>query len=68
MHSHSFLGVLMRVEKMRCQRTGVREGAPVLDHARFTAGIIGLYDAVLSEPTLEKMLCLIEEIRKQEKS
>ena len=67
-HGHSFLGVLMRTEKMRCQRTQVRERIPALDHARFIVGIIGLYEAVPSEPVPQRMLRLIEEIRKQEKS
>jgi hypothetical protein len=43
------------------------EGTPVLDHARFTAGIIDLYEAVLSEPVPQRMLRLIEEIGKQER-
>jgi hypothetical protein len=65
-HSHSFLNVLMRAGKMRGQRIEVRERVPALDHARFKAGIIGLYEAVLSEPIPEKMLRLVEEIGQQE--
>jgi hypothetical protein len=37
-----------------------------LDHARFTTGIIGLYEAVLSEPVPKRMRRLIEEIGMQE--
>jgi hypothetical protein len=65
-HSHSFFCVLMRAEKMKCQSIKARKRVPVLDHARFTAGIIGLYETVLSEPVPERMLRLIEEIGKQE--
>ena len=67
-HSHSFFCVLMRAEKMRGQSSRAAKPAPVLDHARFTAGVIGLYETVLSEPVPERMLRLIEAIRKQEKS
>jgi hypothetical protein len=52
---------------MTRQRAGARKHIPVLDHARFTAGIISLYETVLSEPIPEKMLRLIEEIGKQER-
>jgi len=38
-----------------------------LDEARFTAGIVQFYEAVLSEPVPGKMLRLIEEIVKRER-
>jgi hypothetical protein len=38
-----------------------------LDEARFTAGIVRFYEAVLNEPIPEKMLRLIEEIAKRER-
>ena len=59
-------GVLIGTREMRRQSTGAGKLAPVLDHARFTAGIISLYEAVLSEPVPKRMLRLIEEIGKQE--
>jgi hypothetical protein len=65
-HSHAFPSVLMRVENMKRQRARAREWVPALDPARFTAGMIGLYEAVLSEPVPESMLRLIKEIEKQE--
>jgi hypothetical protein len=42
-------------------------GRAVLDEARFTAGIVRFYEAVLNEPVPEKMLRLIEEIAKRER-
>jgi hypothetical protein len=41
---------------------------PVVDDARFSAGIVGLYTALLKEPIPEKMLRLIDAIANQEKS
>jgi hypothetical protein len=38
-----------------------------LDEARFTAGIVQLYETVLKEPIPEKMLRLIAEIAKRER-
>ena len=38
-----------------------------LDQARFTAGIVRFYEAVLKEPVPEKMLSLVEEIAKRER-
>ena len=38
------------------------------DEARFTAGVVRFYEAVLKEPIPEKMLRLIEEIAKQERN
>jgi hypothetical protein len=66
-HSHSFLGVPMRAEKMTRLSADVRKQMPDLDPARFTAGLIGLYEAVLSEPVPQRMLRLIEEIGRQER-
>ncbi|MGO9459258.1 MAG: hypothetical protein ACLP1W_03880 [Rhodomicrobium sp.] len=40
---------------------------PGPDEARFTAGIVRFYEAVLKEPIPEKMLRLIDEIAKQER-
>jgi hypothetical protein len=66
-HSRPLQGVLIEAGKMRRQKDEAGTQAPVLDHARFTAGIIGLYEAVLSEPVPQTMLRLIEEIGKQER-
>ncbi|SRR5258706_11804223 len=38
-----------------------------LDEARFTAGVVKLYEAVLKEPIPEEMLRLISQIGKQER-
>lgn len=38
-----------------------------LDEARFTAGIVQFYEAVLKEPVPAKMLRLVEEIAKRER-
>ncbi len=38
-----------------------------LDEARFTAGIVQFYEAVLKEPIPQKMLRLVEEIAKRER-
>ena len=40
---------------------------PGFDEARFTAGIVRFYEAVLREPIPEKMLRLLDEIGKQER-
>ena len=37
------------------------------DDARFTAGVVRFYEAILKEPIPEKMLRLIEEIAMQER-
>jgi hypothetical protein len=66
MHSHAFPSVLIRVGQLNCQREQARKRGPVLDHTRFTAGIVGLYEAVLSEPLPLRMLRLIEQIGTQE--
>jgi hypothetical protein len=65
-HSSPFYGVLMDTEKMKCQKAGAKKPAFVLDHARFNAGIINLYETVLSEPVPKRMLRLVEEIGKRE--
>jgi len=38
-----------------------------LDRARFNAGIVRFYEAILNEPIPEKMLRLVKEIAKREK-
>lgn len=42
------------------------EGAP-WDDARFTAGVVKLYEALLKEPIPEEMLKLVDQIGKQER-
>jgi len=59
-HSHAFPSVLMRM-------AGAKKPAPVLDPARFTAGLIRLYETVLLEPVPVGILHLLGEIAKQEK-
>ena len=54
------------------ERGGKRRAKPPakgaeLDEARFTAGIVQLYETVLKEPIPGKMLRLIEEIAKRER-
>ncbi len=39
-----------------------------LDDARFTAGVVKLYEALLKEPIPERMLRLVEELGKQERT
>jgi hypothetical protein len=51
--------------KARESPPGKRNPGP--DEARFTAGIVRFYEAVLKEPVPEKMLRLIDEIAKQER-
>jgi hypothetical protein len=41
--------------------------SPEPDDARFTAGVVKLYEALLKEPIPEKMLRLVEELSKQER-
>jgi len=41
---------------------------PLFDDARFTAGVVKLYEALLKEPIPEEMLRLVDEIGKQEPS
>jgi len=64
-HSSALLAAIIDDKGMSRQGAGRRTF--VLDHARFTAGIVGLYEAVLNEPIPERMLRLIEEIGKQER-
>jgi hypothetical protein len=60
-------GHIIDSERIKRQRAAARRRPQVLDHARFTAGIISLYEAVLNEPIPENMFRLIEEIGKQER-
>ena len=39
----------------------------VLDNARFAAGVVKLYEALLKEPVPEEMLRLVKEIGEQER-
>lgn len=49
----------------KCQPpAGLKAG---LDEARFTAGIVQFYEALLKEPVPEKMLRLVEQIAKRER-
>jgi hypothetical protein len=41
-------------------------GRAALDEARFSAGIVRFYEAVLNEPVPERMLRLVDEIAKRE--
>jgi hypothetical protein len=51
----------------RKRRAGAASAKGGLDEARFTAGIVRFYEAVLNEPIPEKMLSLIGEIAKRER-
>lgn len=46
---------------------GTAEQAPAFDRARFSAGVVRFYEAVLKEPVPGKMLRLIEEIAMRER-
>jgi hypothetical protein len=66
-HSDPLLANIIGTGTMNRQGDGGGRRTPVLDHARFAAGIVGLYETILSEPIPEKMLRLIEEIGKRER-
>jgi hypothetical protein len=66
-HSTPLLADIIDAATMNRQRARARRRAAGLDHARFTTGIVSLYESVLSEPIPEKMLRLVEEIGKQER-
>ena len=53
--------------RRRRRRAGAAAAKGGLDEARFTAGIVRFYEAVLNEPIPEKMLSLIGEIAKRER-
>jgi hypothetical protein len=61
------IGDIIDGKSMERQGDRARNRPHVLDHARFNAGIVGLYEAVLNEPIPEKMLRLIAELGKQER-
>jgi len=61
----SLTGLLEKKKNRKPDSLG-REGEPKLDQARFTAGIVRFYEALLKEPIPEKMLRLIEEIAMRE--
>ncbi len=44
-----------------------QDGGAALDDARFTAGVVKLYEALLKEPVPEEMLRLIDKLGKQER-
>jgi hypothetical protein len=66
-HGGHFLEDIIATGSMNSQRAETKGRTVVLDNARFTAGVVGLYEAILSEPIPDKMLRLIEEIGKQER-
>ncbi len=49
---------------------GILDGASnaAIDDARFSAGVVKLYEALLKEPIPEEMLRLVEELSKQERT
>ncbi len=53
--------------RRRRGRPAAANPAGGLDEARFTAGIVRFYEAVLKEPIPAKMLRLVEEIAKRER-
>jgi hypothetical protein len=53
-----------REGRRRANAANAKDG---LDEARFAAGIVRLYEAVLNEPVPEKMLRLVGEIAKRER-
>lgn len=46
------------------QGGGAKEG---FDFARFTSGVVGVYDAFLKEPIPEEMLRLVRELNRKER-
>jgi hypothetical protein len=62
----SLSGLLDGNEKKPGEKAAGRR-APDLDQARFSAGVVLFYEAVLKEPIPEKMLRLIAEIGKRER-
>ncbi len=44
-----------------------QDGGAALDDARFTAGVVKLYEALLKEPVPAEMLRLIDQLGKQER-
>ncbi len=61
----SLSGDFLDGSKLKAERAMDGRSAGVED-ARFTAGVVSFYEAVLKEPIPEKMLRLIKEIAKQE--
>ncbi|MGO9544026.1 MAG: hypothetical protein ACLPPF_04440 [Rhodomicrobium sp.] len=59
-------GILSGAEK-GARDTARDEAVPALDRARFTAGVVRFYEAILKEPIPEKMLRLIDELEKRER-
>ncbi len=72
-NAHAFPGKSGKDEdRASCRRgdeTGGGDAAPraPLDDARFAAGVVKLYEALLKEPIPEDMLRLVEKIGKQER-
>ncbi|MFZ1108242.1 MAG: hypothetical protein WAN43_07845 [Rhodomicrobium sp.] len=58
---------LPRENALNAHRTGDGPPNADLDEARFTAGVVKLYEALLKEPIPEEMLRLVEELSKQER-
>jgi hypothetical protein len=52
---------------LNSHRTGDSLPNPELDEARFSAGVVKLYEALLKEPIPEEMLRLVEKLSKQER-
>jgi hypothetical protein len=46
---------------------GVAAAGGALDEARFTAGVVKLYEALLKEPIPQEMLRLVDQLGKQER-
>jgi hypothetical protein len=53
-------------EPGKCSAAAPPRAKAGLDDARFTAGIVEFYEAVLKEPVPDKMLRLVAEIAKRE--
>jgi hypothetical protein len=58
---------LPREKTLNPQDTGDCPPNPEIDDARFTAGVVKLYEALLKEPIPDRMLRLVEELSKQER-
>ncbi len=63
----SLLKAVLDVRKSKPRKSAAAGPGPDLDKARFTAGVVRFYEAVLKEPIPDKMLHLVDEIEKQER-
>ncbi len=61
------LSGLLDGKKEKPEEQAASRRAPELNQARFNAGVVRFYEAILKEPIPEKMLRLIAELGKRER-